>query len=203
MSFSGQSPSAKRLRLQPQAADPVNPAEGDLFYSDGTSRREGIWYYKNGQWTQDSLQDEGNFTLNIFATNNNPTLVLNGSSTNYFLVQNNIMSIWSNVLFADGSSSGLGTYVIQLPSGWDIDTAKISLLNNFARVGYGTVRGLALDSYFAVLFDNGSIKGITLKSVKSSASLTDDNWSSSPALNAPISSGVQLGLVVQLPVIRI
>lgn len=38
------------LNLRPQAADPTNPKDGDLFYSDGTARAKGIWQYKDGTW---------------------------------------------------------------------------------------------------------------------------------------------------------
>lgn len=47
----GQSPTSKRIRYTPQSADPVNPAEGDTYFSDGTPRAEGLWTYKNGEWT--------------------------------------------------------------------------------------------------------------------------------------------------------
>lgn len=50
MSFQGQSPKVKRIRYTPQAADPVNPAEGDSYFSDGTPRAEGLWIYRNGDW---------------------------------------------------------------------------------------------------------------------------------------------------------
>jgi hypothetical protein len=40
------------LRLVPQSADPSNPEEGELFRSDGTSRAEGTWEYKNSNWSK-------------------------------------------------------------------------------------------------------------------------------------------------------
>lgn len=52
MSNIGRSPSLDRVRFTPLSADPVNPAEGDLQYSDGTARPEGFWVYKNGAWSQ-------------------------------------------------------------------------------------------------------------------------------------------------------
>lgn len=42
----------KGLRLKPQATDPSNPEEGDLFRSDGTSRSVGVWEYKTSSWQQ-------------------------------------------------------------------------------------------------------------------------------------------------------
>lgn len=52
MSHIGQSPTVKRTRYTPQATDPVNPAEGDFFVSNGTPRAEGPWVYLNGAWSQ-------------------------------------------------------------------------------------------------------------------------------------------------------
>lgn len=52
MSYIGQSPTVKRTRFTPQATDPVSPTEGDLYYSNGTPRAEGLWYYKDAAWQQ-------------------------------------------------------------------------------------------------------------------------------------------------------
>lgn len=52
MSAIGKSPSLDRVRFTPLSADPVNPAEGDLQYADGTVRPEGFWVYKDGSWAQ-------------------------------------------------------------------------------------------------------------------------------------------------------
>lgn len=59
MSYSGNSPKVNRLRLQPRSADPVNPAEGDLQFADGSARAQGLWVYKSGQWTQASSAAQG------------------------------------------------------------------------------------------------------------------------------------------------
>jgi len=40
------------IYLEPQATDPSNPLEGDIFSSDGTARTKGTWQYKNGSWTE-------------------------------------------------------------------------------------------------------------------------------------------------------
>lgn len=52
MAYIGENPKAKWLNLRPQNADPTTPEEGDLFYSDGTPRAEGVWVYKNGSFEQ-------------------------------------------------------------------------------------------------------------------------------------------------------
>jgi len=36
----------------PRVADPSNPVEGDVQFSDGTARAKGLWEYKSGSWTQ-------------------------------------------------------------------------------------------------------------------------------------------------------
>jgi hypothetical protein len=65
MSFIGSSPSVKRTRFTPQAADPTNPSEGDLFYSNGTPRSEGLWIYSNGSWVK---LRSGGFSYQEFTT---------------------------------------------------------------------------------------------------------------------------------------
>lgn len=40
------------LNLAPQSSDPSNPAEGDIFCSDGTPRAAGYWQYINSAWTE-------------------------------------------------------------------------------------------------------------------------------------------------------
>lgn len=55
MSNSGQSPTQKRTRYTPQAVDPVNPIDGDFFFSNGTPRAKGPWVYFNSAWQQVSV----------------------------------------------------------------------------------------------------------------------------------------------------
>lgn len=50
MSYIGDKPTVKRVEYDPQASDPANPTEGQLFYSDGTSRAQGFWEYDGTQW---------------------------------------------------------------------------------------------------------------------------------------------------------
>lgn len=35
----------------PRTADPASPANGDIQFSDGTARAEGLWQYKSGAWS--------------------------------------------------------------------------------------------------------------------------------------------------------
>ncbi len=48
----GRTPNVDKIQLVPASADPSSPREGDIFYSDGTSRDEGPWIYQNGVWAQ-------------------------------------------------------------------------------------------------------------------------------------------------------
>ena len=48
----GSSKFKNSINLEPQSADPSNPAEGDTFCSDGTSRAAGYWQYINGAWSE-------------------------------------------------------------------------------------------------------------------------------------------------------
>jgi hypothetical protein len=52
MSNIGNNPKVDWLNLNPLSADPTNPEEGDIQYSDGTARLEGPWVYQNGAWEQ-------------------------------------------------------------------------------------------------------------------------------------------------------
>lgn len=48
----GGNPTVNWLNYDPQSADPTSPNEGDVFYSNGTPRTEGLWVYINGAWAQ-------------------------------------------------------------------------------------------------------------------------------------------------------
>ena len=50
MAFIGNNPKWNTQTNSPQSADPANPVEGMIFYSDGTSRAKGLYNYKDGQW---------------------------------------------------------------------------------------------------------------------------------------------------------
>ena len=50
MAFIGRNPKWNTATHTPQSSDPTNPVEGMLFYSDGTSRAEGLWTYRNLNW---------------------------------------------------------------------------------------------------------------------------------------------------------
>lgn len=97
MSFIGKSPKANRLRLQPQPSDPVNPAEGDLQYADGSAREEGLWTYKNSQWTLVTQP-----TDNVVPNPN-----IENGTTSYTLFNTTISSFVPNGVINAGAAASL------------------------------------------------------------------------------------------------
>ena len=65
MSFIGKQPTLNRTKYTPLSADPTNPTEGDVFYSDGTSRSEGLWVYKDLTFIPVSASSGG---LDVYST---------------------------------------------------------------------------------------------------------------------------------------
>lgn len=59
MAYIGKQPKLNRTKYTPQSSDPSNPAEGDVFYSDGTARPEGLWVYKNAAWVEVGSETTG------------------------------------------------------------------------------------------------------------------------------------------------
>lgn len=51
MAYIGKQITINGVIYTPLNADPSNPTEGQVFYADGTSRAEGLWVYKNGNWS--------------------------------------------------------------------------------------------------------------------------------------------------------
>ena len=51
MAFIGKNPKWNTGGFTPQSTEPANPVEGMVYYDDGTNRAEGLYVYKNGQWT--------------------------------------------------------------------------------------------------------------------------------------------------------
>lgn len=69
MSYIGKSVKAKRVRYTPQSTTPVNPTEGDVYYSDGTPAPEGLYVYQDGSWIAvgSTLTSEINYIDNFNA----------------------------------------------------------------------------------------------------------------------------------------
>lgn len=52
MSFIGKNPKWNTGGFTPQSTEPANPVEGMVYYDDGTNRAEGLYVYKDSQWTE-------------------------------------------------------------------------------------------------------------------------------------------------------
>lgn len=63
MSNIGDNPKIQWLNLRPRSADPTNPEEGDIYYSDGTPRAEGPYVYQNGSWLSLGVGSVGNIAF--------------------------------------------------------------------------------------------------------------------------------------------
>lgn len=102
MSYIGKQPTVSSLHYTPLAADPTNPREGEIYYSNGTARTEGLWVYINSVWSQIST----GAALNVLTQ-----LTLTPQSTDP-------SSLVEGTLFtADGTSRAEGLWLYQ-SSGW-------------------------------------------------------------------------------------
>lgn len=143
MSYQGQSPKVNRLRLQPRSADPINPAEGDLQYADGTVRDEGLYVYKNGAWT--SIVDAQGSAIKI-----------------RFVPQpaDPASPQVGDVFYADGTSRDKGLWVYKA-SGWqkvDNTNSQVFQWQPVITVKAATTAAISLSSTFA----GSSINGVPL-----------------------------------------
>lgn len=84
----------KGIQLDPQSTDPSNPAEGDLFVSDGTPRTAGLWQYKGSAWVEvdfSAVTTEGDLILGngsgvesrLAIGTNNKILTSNGTTATW------------------------------------------------------------------------------------------------------------------------
>lgn len=58
MAYQGRNPNWNTGTFSSLSADPTAPTEGTTFYSDGTSREEGLWTYKNGEFVRLAVLNE-------------------------------------------------------------------------------------------------------------------------------------------------
>lgn len=148
MSFSGKSPSVKRTRYTPQSADPVNPAEGDFFYADGTSRIEGPWVYQNGAWQQ--VQTSG-----ALSTVNDLTFIPQSSDPS---------AATGKVFYADGTSRAEGLWIYDGTQWVQIsgnDREQEFFFKNYSQVRLASI---GVNIPLSNIFANGSnaLDGVTL-----------------------------------------
>lgn len=98
----GQNPKVQWINLVPKSADPTNPEEGDIYYSDGSARTEGPWVYVNGSWAQFS-------TGAAITVINNMTLTPASSDPG--------TPVEGMVFYADGTSRAAGLWAYN-GTGW-------------------------------------------------------------------------------------
>lgn len=91
--------------LTPQSADPSNPTEGLLFYSDGTPRAEGLWVYTNGAF--------------VAVMSSSSTLAVTTKTANY------TVTTADDVIITDATG---GTFTLTLPTAVG-NTGKMFLIH--------------------------------------------------------------------------
>jgi hypothetical protein len=121
MSFIGNNIKQNTVTFTPQSADPVNPAEGMQFRSDGTSREEGMWEYKNGEWQK--LGSGSGAALNFIDDNSatfegsvgewtttsfRKTIIGSSSAVDSLSITSHGMSTGDEVIYREGSTPIVG-----------------------------------------------------------------------------------------------
>lgn len=152
MSFSGQSPTVKRTRYTPQSTDPVNPTDGDFFYSDGTLRAEGPWVYLNGAWTQVSTSDALTVVNNITYTPQSTTPTVSAPDD------------IGMMFYSDGTSRAEGLW-IYTDEGWEQVTGlryQEFYYKNYLNVRLATTASEANININVKLRTGQSIDGVAL-----------------------------------------
>lgn len=61
------------VAMTPRNTDPSNPTDGDLQFSDGTHRDEGLWQYFDGDWQQMGSGGTGGSGINYITNNDGET----------------------------------------------------------------------------------------------------------------------------------
>lgn len=147
MSYIGQSPKAKRIRYVPQAADPVNPSEGDFYVSNGTPRAAGPWVYLSGSWAQ--VSTSGSLT-SVDSISFNPQSADPGTPTA------------GMVFYSDGTARAEGLWVYNGTDWIQLNnrvTYEEFYFQNFGTVRVATTANITLASQL----ENGdTIDGVVL-----------------------------------------
>jgi hypothetical protein len=120
---SGSTKFKNSIHLDPQSADPSSPAEGDIFYSDGTSQDEGLHFYKDASWnklltgavppsfttvtktTTATLATSGEDNVLVDATTASFTVTLPAASGNSGVTYKITKTTPANIVTIDGNAS--------------------------------------------------------------------------------------------------
>lgn len=162
MAYIGKNPKQNTSTLVPQSADPSNPTEGQLFYSDGTSRAEGVWVYKNGAFEEvgagaGSLDIFHQDDLDIavtgdFSTGNNATFLGGGSVAGTLAIESAAQISGRQSLKFTQAAGSLNDYVSS--GAFSIDPKQA---NSDCKVSlYFTYDGDAADIEFVVYDQTGT-----------------------------------------------
>lgn len=168
------------INLKPQSSDPSNPAEGDVFRSDGTSRTKGLWEYKDNVWTQIGSGAGGGTTINLGATvtawqDFTPTgsWTTNTTYTGKYRRVGDTLEMSVKVVL-DGAPTATNLN-IDLPNGLSVDTSKLNAFSpNNLITGASDIRdnSSAANYIGAATIVNGSDQ-ISIKYIKDNTTLED------------------------------
>ena len=95
------------ITYEPQAADPSNPVEGDVFMSNGTPRAIGLWIYKSAAWEAIASGAIGNLTVTT------KTLDYTATASDDVILMNNTVSKTLTLPTAVGNE-GKTFYVVKI-----------------------------------------------------------------------------------------
>lgn len=175
MSYTGRNPTFIKMNLTPLSADPPNPVEGDLQFSDGTARTKGLWQYKDGAWAQ--TVDVSIFELFLSS---------NFTFTTFFADQ---------YAQCDATSASFSVTLpnATLNSGRKVEIKKIDSTTNTITVntGFGqSIDGLSTyllqNQYDAVSILSNGTNWVILNKINKVNSVQVQTFSSSGSFNVPI-----------------
>lgn len=165
MAYIGKQPSVNRLKLQPQSADPSNPEEGDVFYSDGTSRTKGAYQYIASNWV--SMEPS---TASDTAQTSNYTALI----TDEYIRCDASSAAFTVTLYAAASNAGRRLTIIKT----DSSSNQVTIDPNASE----TINGAATfklnsQNESVTLECNGTNWQIAGRYIDSSTKSTSVNWS--------------------------
>lgn len=130
------------LGLVPVSADPASPSQGQMQYSDGTARAEGLWRYNGTEWVRlgGSSGDIVSDYVSYSPTYTNFTLGNGSENIQYRRVGKNIEILGTIVL--GSTSSVTGDMILSMPNGLSGDT---SLMDFNAILGQAVILDVGVE----------------------------------------------------------
>lgn len=131
----------------PVSADPTSPAQGQLQYSDGTARAEGLWVYSGSQWLP--IASGGGIISDWVSFTPTGGWTTNATYTGQYRRVGSQLEMRFKVSLS--GAPNISNLFIDLPAGLTIDTSEINGTayedNNF---GSGMVLDSGVSNYVAV-----------------------------------------------------